>query len=72
MLTAVAAWSQTTIFHKGFLADVKYGAHIGYNIGGSAPLSMPASIRSLNKFPLALPTSTSASKCTNRSSTISG
>lgn len=52
MLTAVAAWSQTTIFHKGFLADVKYGAHIGYNIGGSAPLSMPASIRSLNKFPL--------------------
>ncbi len=51
-LLTVAASSAQSIFHKGILADVKYGARFGYNIGGSAPLSMPASIRKLNKFPL--------------------
>ena len=51
-LMAAAVAQAQTIFHKGILADVEYGARIGYNIGGSAPLSMPASIRKLNKIPL--------------------
>lgn len=51
LLTAVGAQAQS-FFHKGVLSDVKYGARLGYNLGGSAPLNMPASIRKLNKFPL--------------------
>lgn len=51
LLTASVAQAQS-IFHKGVLSDVKYGARVGYNIGGSTPLSMPASIRKLNKFSL--------------------
>lgn len=51
LLTAVGAQAQS-FFHKGVLSDVKYGARLGYNLGGSAPLNMPASIRKMNKFPL--------------------
>ena len=32
------------------LGNVEYTVRLGYNIGGTAPLGMPATIRSLNKY----------------------
>ena len=34
------------------LNDLEYTARVGYNVGGTMPLGMPASIRSLNKYKL--------------------
>ncbi len=36
----------------GILDDLKYDLRIGYNIGGTAPMGMPASIRSLDSYKL--------------------
>lgn len=36
----------------GFFSGFTTEGHIGYNIGGSAPLGMPATIRSLDRFSL--------------------
>lgn len=49
----------TAVSAESFLKDVKQflkpwrvDVHLGYEIGGTAPLGMPASIRKLNKFSL--------------------
>ena len=36
----------------GFLDQLQVKARVGYNIGGTAPLSLPATIRSLDKYQL--------------------
>ena len=36
----------------GIFDDLRYHVRLGYNIGGTAPLGMPASIRTLDKFTL--------------------
>ena len=51
LMVAIGATAQDPL-HSGWLSDVEYGARVGYSIGGSAPLGMPATIRKLNKFPL--------------------
>lgn len=35
---------------QSFFSGLKYDARFGYNIGGTAPLGMPASIRKLNSY----------------------
>ena len=35
---------------EGFFDDVEMKARLGYSIGGTAPLGMPASIRSIEAF----------------------
>lgn len=37
---------------QSFFSDVRVDARLGYNIGGTAPIGMPASIRKLNSFSL--------------------
>lgn len=37
---------------EDFLDGWEYTARLGYNIGGTAPIGMPATIRSLNKYKL--------------------
>ena len=46
MLAAVATQSLAI----GIFDDLRYQARLGYNIGGTAPVGMPAEIRSLEKF----------------------
>ena len=46
-LTALTAAAQTTL-----LNDMSFYWRLGYSVGGNAPLPMPATIRSLNKFAL--------------------
>ena len=36
----------------GIFDDLRYHVRLGYNIGGTAPLGMPASIRTLDKYTL--------------------
>ncbi|MBP5561144.1 MAG: PorT family protein [Muribaculaceae bacterium] len=47
VVMALTAMAQTTL-----LDDMKFYWRLGYGIGGNAPLPMPATIRSLNKFSL--------------------
>lgn len=35
---------------NNFIKDMNYIVRLGYNIGGTAPIGMPATIRELNKF----------------------
>lgn len=50
VVTAFPLWSATG------LSDMKWNVLLGYNIGGTAPLSMPAQVRKLNSFtPVANP-----------------
>ena len=35
-----------------YLHDYRYYVHIGYNIGGTAPVGLPASIRTLHSYTL--------------------
>ena len=44
VMTAFPLWAGTG------LSDMKWGVRLGYNIGGTAPLSMPAQVRKLNSF----------------------
>lgn len=37
---------------EGFLDNLKYDLRVGYDIGGTAPMGMPASIRSLDNYRL--------------------
>lgn len=37
-------------FGAGIFDNLRYQARLGYNIGGTAPVGMPAEIRSLDKF----------------------
>ncbi len=37
---------------NSFLHNYKYNVHVGYNIGGTAPIRMPASIRTLHSYTL--------------------
>lgn len=37
---------------EGLLEGITYYGRLGYNVGGTMPLGMPASIRSLNKYTL--------------------
>ncbi len=41
---------QVSLVKAQFLEDVSVEAQIGYNIGGTMPLGMPASIRGLNSY----------------------
>lgn len=41
---------QITLVRAQFLKDVNVEALVGYNIGGTMPLGMPASIRGLNSY----------------------
>ena len=43
-LSTIQLWAGTG------LNDVKWGVRLGYNIGGTAPLSMPAQMRKINSF----------------------
>ncbi len=47
VLTAAYA---THCFGIGLFDNLRYQARLGYNIGGTAPVGMPAEIRSLEKF----------------------
>ena len=48
LLLALAAHAQA----KGLTDNTELKLHIGYNIGGTAPVGMPASIRRLNSYTL--------------------
>ena len=47
LLTTVKAATAADIF-----GDLRYMVRLGYSVGGTAPVGMPASIRSLNSFKL--------------------
>ena len=47
-LVAQAAKSDSTFLGMGF----RFEGRVGYNIGGTAPMGMPATIRALNRFSL--------------------
>ena len=49
LLLALLA-TQISLVRAQFLKDVSIEAQIGYNIGGTMPLGMPASIRGLNSY----------------------
>ena len=44
---ALLAASALSVHAGGILDDLKYDLRAGYNIGGTMPMGMPASIRSL-------------------------
>lgn len=47
---AMLAACATQSFGIGIFDNLRYQARLGYNIGGTAPVGMPAEIRSLDKF----------------------
>ena len=49
MLVVLTATQSMAI---GIFDDLRYHVRLGYNIGGTAPLGMPATIRTLDKFTL--------------------
>ena len=49
MLVVLTATQSMAI---GIFDDLRYHVRLGYNIGGTAPIGMPASIRTLDKFTL--------------------
>lgn len=49
LLLALLA-TQISLVRAQFIKDVSVDAQIGYNIGGTMPLGMPASIRGLNSY----------------------
>ena len=50
IITLVAAMAAATSWAQLGLDDVQFGGRLGYALGGTAPLGMPATIRSLNSF----------------------
>lgn len=46
LITHVSVWS------KSFCSDVNIDARLGYSVGGTAPVGMPATIRKLNSYTL--------------------
>lgn len=49
-LAAIVLASAGNAMALGIFDDLKYQVRLGYNIGGTAPVGMPASIRSLEEF----------------------
>ena len=47
---ALLAASALSVHAGGILDDLKYDLRAGYNIGGTMPMGMPASIRSLDAY----------------------
>lgn len=52
ILTVLAASAFAVAPAKKIFEDLAYNLRVGYSIGGTAPVNMPASIRKLNKFTL--------------------
>ncbi|MCH5302171.1 MAG: PorT family protein [Prevotella sp.] len=50
ILTILLAAATMAAGAKSWLADVEYTARLGYSIGGTTPVGMPATIRSLNHY----------------------
>lgn len=48
----LALITATTAFSAGILDNLTYNLRFGYGIGGSAPMGMPATIRSLDSYKL--------------------
>lgn len=48
----LALMTATTVFSAGILDNLTYNLRFGYGIGGSAPMGMPATIRSLDSYKL--------------------
>lgn len=48
----LALMTATTAFSAGILDNLTYNLRFGYGIGGSAPMGMPATIRSLDSYKL--------------------
>ncbi len=46
-LFSLCSWAQTSFWN-----DVDVRVKVGYNIGGTTPVGMPASIRKLNSYTL--------------------
>lgn len=49
-LTALLVLASSTGWSQSFFSDLQLSARVGYNIGGTAPLGLPASIRKINTF----------------------
>lgn len=52
ILTLLLVATAITAGAERSLGGLEYTARLGYNIGGTAPVGMPATIRSLNKYEL--------------------
>lgn len=52
ILAALAVFALATVHAKKLFEDLTYNLRVGYSIGGTAPLNMPASIRKLNNYTL--------------------
>ena len=52
ILTLLLISTIVTAHAESLLDNLEYTVRLGYNIGGTAPLGMPATIRSLNKYTL--------------------
>ena len=52
ILTVIVASLFAVAPAKKIFEDLAYNLRVGYSIGGTAPLDMPASIRKLNKYTL--------------------
>ncbi|MBR1934991.1 MAG: PorT family protein [Muribaculaceae bacterium] len=52
LIVTISAFSQNEETNKSFYQDIEGYGRVGYNIGGNAPLPMPATIRSLNSYTL--------------------
>ena len=52
ILTVIVASLFAVAPAKKIFEDLVYNLRVGYSIGGTAPLDMPASIRKLNKYTL--------------------
>ena len=52
IISAIAAMAATTSWAQLGLDDVQFSGHVGYAIGGTAPIGITASIRSLNSYKL--------------------
>lgn len=50
---ALAFISALSAHSEGLLGDVTYSLHFGYAVGGTSPIGMPATIRSLDSYRLA-------------------
>lgn len=49
---AIAALTASTAMGAGIFDNLKYNLRFGYSIGGTAPMDMPSSIRSLDSYKL--------------------
>ena len=51
LITVLSSFAITTsIMANSFISDLNYIVRLGYNIGGTTPIGMPATIRSMNDY----------------------